>query len=284
MYINNDDLEKLVAFAKYKTLSTAARHLLISQPALSKSLHKLEDDLHVQLFKQYPNKLLLTDTGTLAANKATKLLAANQAYQQEILKYEQQHHSLKVVAVSPGMYKIVTDMVQDATLVNQAGELSINQIITILLNGKADLVLSSHSIHQQHISSKYLGTEKIFVNYPSSIDASKLDLTAITKENLPSIIVLDNMGVWEGVFQKYAAQTTIIKQHDQDTLNQIHHFSSLPFISSNIYTAVDRTGFTSIPIGDRHFQIKMYANYKEQNKVRLQSIIGFVQQKFRQSI
>ena len=279
LYINNNDLEKLVSFAKYKTLSATAERLLISQPALSKSLHKLEDDLHVQIFKQYPNKLLLTDTGLLAASKAAKLLAENEAYQWEILNYEQQHHTLKVTVISPGLQKLIADMKQAAIIVKKRGNLNINQIITILLNGETDLVLSNHSIEQQHIKSKYLGMEKIFVNYPRSIGLSTVNLSTVTKENLPSIIVLDNMGVWERIFQQYAPQTTIIKQNNRDTLNQIHRFSSIPFISSNIYTTVDQTDFTKVPIEDKHFQIKIYANYKDQSKERIQNIINNIKQK-----
>lgn len=284
LYINNDDLERLVAFAQYKTLSATAQHLLISQPALSKSLHKLEDDLHVQLFKQYPNKLSLTDTGAFAAKKAARILANNLAYKKEVLKYEQQHHSLKVVVISPGLHKLIFETVKTATINKNSGSLSIKCIIADLLNGKADLVLSNHSINQQHIKSKYLGTERIFVNFPRSIDPGKINLSSITKENLPSIIVLDNMGVWEKIFQKYASQTTIIKQSDQDILNQIHRFSNIPFISSNIYSAINQTNFTSIPIEDNHFQIKIYANYREQKYEQLKNIITIIQHKFRNYI
>lgn len=121
--------------------------------------------------------------------------------------------------------------------------------------------------------------EKIFVNYPRSIGLSTVNLSTVTKENLPSIIVLDNMGVWERIFQQYAPQTTIIKQNNRDTLNQIHRFSSIPFISSNIYTTVDQTDFTKVPIEDKHFQIKIYANYKDQSKERIQNIINNIKQK-----
>ena len=38
-------LEQLLAFNKYQTLSKAAEELLLSQPALSRSMQRLESDL-----------------------------------------------------------------------------------------------------------------------------------------------------------------------------------------------------------------------------------------------
>ena len=48
--IELEQLKQLIAFAKYGTLSKAAEELYISQPALSRSIQKLEKTLEVELF------------------------------------------------------------------------------------------------------------------------------------------------------------------------------------------------------------------------------------------
>lgn len=48
--INIEQLEHLIAFNKYKTLSKAAEKLHISQPILTRSMQKLEQELEVELF------------------------------------------------------------------------------------------------------------------------------------------------------------------------------------------------------------------------------------------
>ena len=48
--IELEQLKQLIAFATYGTLSKTAEELYISQPALSRSIQKLEKTLEVELF------------------------------------------------------------------------------------------------------------------------------------------------------------------------------------------------------------------------------------------
>ena len=48
-------LEQLLAFAEYGTLSGAAERLHLSQPALSRSMQRLETELQVPLFDRQKN-------------------------------------------------------------------------------------------------------------------------------------------------------------------------------------------------------------------------------------
>ena len=66
------DLEKLVAFRREGTLVAASKKLLISQPALSRSMRKLEDEMGVELFTRSKNRMELNENGLLAADLAEK--------------------------------------------------------------------------------------------------------------------------------------------------------------------------------------------------------------------
>ena len=57
------DLEKLVAFKTEGTLVAASEKLLISQPALSRSMRKLEDEFGVELFTRSRNRMELNENG-----------------------------------------------------------------------------------------------------------------------------------------------------------------------------------------------------------------------------
>ena len=67
-------LECLVTIAEAGTVSKAAELLMFSQPALTRTLKSLEDELGYPLFERTKNRLKLNDTGELAVKYAKKIL------------------------------------------------------------------------------------------------------------------------------------------------------------------------------------------------------------------
>ena len=57
-------LEQLLAFAECGTLSGAAERLHLSQPALSRSMQRLEAELQIPLFDRQKNKIEFNENGT----------------------------------------------------------------------------------------------------------------------------------------------------------------------------------------------------------------------------
>lgn len=55
-------LEQLLAIAEHGTLTGAAGALHLSQPALSRSMQRLEDELRVTLFDRQKNRITLNQT------------------------------------------------------------------------------------------------------------------------------------------------------------------------------------------------------------------------------
>ena len=63
MYENLNNYKVFYNVAKYKSLSKAAEKLYISQPAISKSISKLEEGLEIKLFDRTSKGVMLTDEG-----------------------------------------------------------------------------------------------------------------------------------------------------------------------------------------------------------------------------
>ncbi|WP_215700383.1 LysR family transcriptional regulator [Clostridium sp. MCC353] len=73
MYLNS--LEYMIVLAEEKNFTRAAERICISQPALSKAISKLEQDLGVALFNRKEKTVSLTAAGEIYLESARKMLS-----------------------------------------------------------------------------------------------------------------------------------------------------------------------------------------------------------------
>ncbi len=67
-------LEQFVVLARTKNFTRAAEELHLSQPALSRAIQKLEEQLGQPLFERKPREVALTDLGMLLLERAKEIL------------------------------------------------------------------------------------------------------------------------------------------------------------------------------------------------------------------
>lgn len=67
-------LEQFVALARTRNFTRAAEELHVSQPALSRSIRKLEDQLGKPLFERRPREVVLTELGERLLGRAREIL------------------------------------------------------------------------------------------------------------------------------------------------------------------------------------------------------------------
>lgn len=96
-------LKQLIAFADCGTLSKAAEALHLSQPALSRSMQKLEDEFQAPLFERQKNKIELNENGRLAVDCARKLLEQSQNMIEWVRLHDQCSHTLYVGSYAPSL-------------------------------------------------------------------------------------------------------------------------------------------------------------------------------------
>lgn len=67
-------LEQFVALARTRNFTRAAEEMHLSQPALSRAIQKLEDQLGQPLFERKPREVVLTDLGEVLLERAREIL------------------------------------------------------------------------------------------------------------------------------------------------------------------------------------------------------------------
>lgn len=105
--IEIEQLKHLIVFKECKTLSKAAQQLHISQPVLTRSMQKLEEDLEVSLFNRTKNKISFNETGLLAVSLATRILDDTDDMKKQLIEYDRKLHTFAVGSCAPAPLQFI---------------------------------------------------------------------------------------------------------------------------------------------------------------------------------
>ena len=94
-------MRQLDAIARRGTISAAAEELHLSQPALSRSIRRLERELGQELFDRTHNSATLNDDGRLAVDHARNLLRDERMMLDAFADLARRQRTLLVGTVAP---------------------------------------------------------------------------------------------------------------------------------------------------------------------------------------
>ena len=279
--IENYLLEELVTFAKYGTVAKTAEVLGLTQPAVTHSMKKLDEDLGVTLFIRKPNKLYLSETGKYTAREAKKLIDDNLDFTKRVKQFEKDQTTLIVGVNAPGPgivlrslhdqnIQIVSDLVES----NFENLLADHQVTCLLLN---------FPIEDRDITSTYLGTESMSVNLPAECNLNQYKELSFKMLKGKTILSPSPIGFWTKIYQDEIPDSKIIFQNESSEYSEILQYSVLPFFTTNLTSLDSQWGLNlpnnrSVrPLKDEVAHQKFYACYLKQNKDRVQPLIEKLQ-------
>ena len=232
--IEFNQLEHLVAIAKNKTISKAAEELLISQPGLTRSMQRLEDDLGLSLFDRKKNKIELNENGKLAVEFSQKLLAEREEMIKELTKLSQNHISFGSCAPAPlwGVEYALSNNIEaqiESTLVQDE-----NILIEGLEKGDYSLIALHHPLQdKKYISQEFLN-ESLYLSVPPAHPLAPFKEISFSDLNGQSVLLLSRIGFWNEVCQRMIPESHLLFQDDPSVFNELTKMSALPNFRSNI--------------------------------------------------
>jgi len=106
--MNIRQLRFFLQIAELGSMTRAATFLHIAQPALSRQMQQLEDELGVTLFQRSDRGVALTDAGALLRDRAVGLLQHFERVRQEVKDEFNEPSGEVAVAMPPSMLELVT--------------------------------------------------------------------------------------------------------------------------------------------------------------------------------
>ena len=281
--IDNQLLEELVVFAKTKTLAKTAEELHLTQPSVTRGMQRLEEELGVTLFDRQPNRIRLTATGELAAEKAVAVLAANRDLVRQVQAFAASQTVTRVAVTAPGPLGLLEQPAKAGQIELAPGFLAPEEVAARLDDYELSLVISHQEVQTKTVESLFLGQEQLQVNLdPFTYQGSQQAVTFAELAGM-SFVVLAAIGPWKQIIEKEVPEAQFIYQTDQAGLREITKYSNFPYFTTNLTknrASRDRgqDDRVCLPITDEKATMTFYATYRKADRRRLRPLIKALQE------
>ncbi|MDO4422472.1 MAG: LysR family transcriptional regulator [Eubacteriales bacterium] len=255
-------LEQLKTFAECGTLSAAADILNTSQPSLTRSMKRMEDELGVVLFTRSKNHLGLTQTGKMAAQYAAQLLSVTQDFEGRVRAYDRSLHTISVGYCAPVPQSVLTPIINNtfAGMTISADMTDDSDFLNKLKNGTYQLAVTHFEPDKSVFYSKKIGHEQLYISLTPGNPLSFYPEIHLKDLNGLTILLLNRIGFWSAVHREKTPNTKYLLQVEDDSFREIASNSQYPVFSSSYFvnrgeTFPDRI---NIPIVDKECSTDFY--------------------------
>lgn len=272
-------LEQLVAFARHGTLLRAAEELHITQPALSRSMKKIEEQLGVQIFDRQNSKISLNETGRLAADYAARVLQADREMIEKVTAFDRSQRTICIGSCAPFPLQEIIPVLQD-NMIGMAITSEIidedEKLITGLKNRIYQLVILHEKTEHDDIFCQRYIDEKLYVTLPQSHPLAERESVSFDDLKDTRILVSAGVGFWMNVCCEKMPENNLLIQKNHDAMGELIEASSLPFFNSDRmmergYMPPDRI---AVPISDGQANVSYYLACLSEEKKKFGALLS----------
>lgn len=276
-------LEQLAAFAELGTLSEAAIQLHTSQPAVTRSMKKLESDLGVSLFIRGKNRIELNETGRKAAEYARRVLEADRDFEAQVRAFDRSLHTIAIgfcapvpqTVLTPLLNSIFDGMTISSDMTDDTGFL--NKLDT----GEYQLAVTHFQPEEDRYFSKKCGHEDLYISVQPGNPLAFYPEVHLKDLDGLSILLLQKIGFWNNVYREKTPHSKYLLQIEQESFAELAASSSYPVFSSSYYLRrkMNISGRVDIPIADSECHTDFYIVCLAYEKGRYDTLFDKINEK-----
>ncbi len=271
--IEMSQLEQLITIAKCGTISKAAEELLISQPGLTRSMQRLEEDLGLKLFDRTRNKVTLNENGLMAVEYAKIIINQREEMITQLQKHDRLNHTIAIGSCAPApIWGLTYLLKQKEPEIEITTNLADNEMDLLdgLENKDYTMIVVRRPIKIRDYQCIPLFEEKLYLSVPPAHPLAPFSQITFADLDGQSILLLSRLGFWNEICQKMIPHSHLLYQDDINIFNEIRNASALPNFRSNItlIREADKNRI-AIPITDDEAKVQYYAIYHKDYHKRL---------------
>lgn len=278
-------LEQLSAFAEYGTLSKAAEALHISQPALSRSMKKIEEELGVSLFERDKARISLNETGELAAKLAAEMLSLNNGMERRIKAFDRSLHSITVGSCAPfptnALMPLLQEYFGDMMITSCLAE--IDEVEAGLLDNTYQIGILNKPVENEDLFCQRFISEHLFISVPKTHRLAKKKAIKFDDFEGESFLMFEHVGCWKDLCHAKMTGANFLIQNSMDSLEELIRGTDFPCFTTDAFmqTSPVTSNRVAVPIEEpeayQTFYIACQNSYKKKyasffNSIRSMSI------------
>ncbi len=257
-----DQLRYFLRVAERQSFTRAAEDLGLSQPALSRSIQKLEEELGQPIFVRQTRTVSLTDAGTLLQSRALQILAIVDDTKAEITD-DGQRGRIRIGAIPtiapyflPEILRRFSDAFPHATVVVQ--EQTTDNLLKSCTQGLIDLAILALPVPLRYLDVEELFEEELLLVLPNDhalVEREKIRISDV--EPYPFVLLDEAHCLSESIFsfcrqrsfQPVAVERTSQLTMVQELVSLSHGVSMIPAMARQLDTSGRRVyrSFTGKP-------------------------------------
>ena len=258
-------LEQLLAFAECGTLSGAAERLHLSQPALSRSMQRLEAELQVPLFDRQKNKIEFNENGRMAAEYARQVMERCQDMISRVQAFDRSRRTILLGSCAPAplweIPPVLSDLYPDRTISSEMRENRV--LLQGLRDGVYQLIILPYPVEEPGIAYVKYGEEHLFFSLPPAHPLSGSRALHMRDLNGETMLLRNRLGFWRELTVRKMPDTRFLEQEDM-AFDELVRSSALPIFTTDVALAREGTPLNrvNIPILDEEANVTYYCLYK----------------------
>lgn len=248
-----EQLHQVEAVARLGTVSAAARELHMSQPALSRSIQRLETEIGASLFDRLGRRVELNDVGRVVLEWTHELMRDEHLMLQAVSAAVQRSRALRVASVAPApVWRLTSLLVERFPAETLTSEMMEGDaIMRGVSEGSLDLGIVLGSPRVPGLARCELMRESLSVTLPPSHPlASRRELSFADLAG-ETFLILSEIGFWREVVDREIPGATYIEQRDRMVFDQLSYATPYcTFVSDAPFQRDPVPGRTVVPISD----------------------------------
>ncbi len=272
-----EQLLHLVTFYEEETLSKAAQKLHISQPVLTRSMQKLEEELDISLFERTKNRISFNENGEYAVKLAHRILQDTYDFKNQLKSFDKSHHTISIGACAPApsleLSQKISQIFPDKTISQEIKDM--DKLIEGLKDHTYTLIIMPYDSEDNMINAIPFMEEQLYFSLPLNHRYANKQSLSLKDMDGERMLLMSNIGFWHDMHKRTMPHTKFLIQQDRSIFFDLIELSTLPSFCSDYMMNLEgrRENRKIIPISDQDAHATFYCWYLKENEEKLKSLL-----------